>query len=251
MAEARLYGLSFSHPTMCARLALERKGVETKVVNVMPGMHPMAVRGLGFRRNTVPALKIDGTRVQGSREINAYLERTRPEPSLYGSGADERRRIGEAEAWGERELQPLPRKIFRLAATKDAAVLEFIAKEAGLPAPALMARVSKPVAILLARSEGASDETVRAALCSLDEKLDAVDALIAEGTIGGPEPNAADLQILTTIRSMMSLSDLDAFLAGRPCVTAAERIVPEMPGPIPPLVPEEWLAQAAPARPVA
>jgi glutathione S-transferase len=248
MAAAKLYGLSFSHPTMCARLALEHKGVETDVVNVMPGMHPVAVRGLGFRRNTVPAVKIDGTRVQGSREINAYLERTRPEPPLYGTEPEERRQIEEAETWGERELQPIPRRIFRLAATKDPAVLEFIGKEAGLPAPALMARLSKPVAILLARSEGATDETVRDALQSMDAKLDAVDALIADGTIGGTEPNAADLQILTTIRSMMSLTDLEPFLAGRPCVAAAERLVPEMPGPVPPLVPEEWLAEAAPAR---
>ena len=251
MAEARLYGFSFSHPAMCARLALERKGVETKIVNVMPGMHPVAVRALGFPRNTIPALKIDGTRVQGSREITAYLERTRPEPPLFGTDPEERRRIKEAEAWGERELQPVPRKMFRLAGTKDPAVLEFIATAAGLPAPTLMARVSKPVAVLLARSEGASDETVRNVLGSLSKTLDKVDALIADGTIGGTEPNAADFQILTTIRSMMSLTDLEPFLEGRPCVAAAERIVPEMPGPVPPLVPEEWLAETAPTPPAA
>lgn len=251
MAEAKLYGFSFSHPTVCARLALERKGVETKIVNVMPGMHPVAVRALGFRRNTVPGLKIDGTRVQGSREINAYLEKTRPEPPLFGGDPEERRRIEEAEAWGEQELQPLPRKMFRLGGTKDPAVLEFIGRTAGLPVPALMARMSKPVAVLLARSEGATEESVRAVLASLPEKLDRVDALIADGTIGGAEPNAADLQILTTIRSMMSLTDLQPFLAGRPCVAAAERVVPEMPGPVPPLVPGEWLPDAAPAPPVA
>jgi glutathione S-transferase len=247
VAEATLYGFTFSHPTVCAQLALEHKGVETKFVEVMPGMHPVIVRVLRFPRNTIPAVKLDGVRVQGSREINAYLERTRPEPPLFGTSPEERRLIEEAEAWGERELQPVPRRIFRLAATEDRNVMEWIATQARLPAPKTMARVSKPLALILARSEGASEDSVRAAVNSLPGKLDWADELIAAGTIGGEQPNAADLQILTTVRSLMSISDLEPILAGRPCVAAAERVVPEMPTGLPSMVPPEWIAEALPA----
>lgn len=247
MTEATVYGFEFSHPTVCTLLALDAKGVETKLVRVMPGMHPVIVRALGFPRNTVPAVKLDGKRLQGSREITAYLERTRPEPPLFGSGEAERRRIEAAEEWAERELQPVPRKVFRRAATKNPAVMEWIAVTAGMPAPKVMARVSKPIALALARSEGADDETVRATLASLPGMLDRVDELIADGTIGGERPNAADLQILTTIRLMMAIPDLEPFLAGRPCVAAAERLIPAPPDGLPRMLPPEWTREAASA----
>lgn len=248
MAEAKLYGLPFSHPSICARLALERKGVETEVVDVLPGLHPVAVRALGFPANTVPALKIDGTRVQGSRNITAHLEATRPDPPLFGTTAAERGRIEAAEEWGDRHFQPIPRKIFRLGATREPEVMEFVTRVGGMPAPAVMARLARPVATVLARAEGATEATVREVLNSLSADLDHVDGLIADGTLGGEQPNAADFQILTTVRSMMTLPDLEPFLAGRECVTAAQRVVPEMPGPVPSMVPPEWVAEAVQAK---
>ena len=57
---ATLYTLSLSPPGHAARLALERKGVPHRAVNLMPGMHPVLVRALGFRGRTVPALRLDG-----------------------------------------------------------------------------------------------------------------------------------------------------------------------------------------------
>ena len=70
----------------------------------------------------MPALKIDGTRVQGSLRISDYLERTRPEPALYPVEAEARRAVKEAERWGEATLQPIPRRIFRFCATRNQAV---------------------------------------------------------------------------------------------------------------------------------
>ena len=39
-------------------------------------------------------------------------------------------------------------------------------------------------------------------------KLDHVDALAADGVIGGEEPNAADLQIGATLRVLLTVGDL-------------------------------------------
>jgi glutathione S-transferase len=48
----------------------------------------------------------------------------------------------------------------------------------------------------MARKSRADDARVRADIAQLPELLDHVDCLIADGTIGASEPNAADFQIL-------------------------------------------------------
>ena len=52
----------------------------------------------------------------------------------------------------------------------------------------------------MARRNHAQDEPVRADLAALPGQLEQIDAWIAEGLLGGEEPNAADLQIGSTIR---------------------------------------------------
>jgi glutathione S-transferase len=236
---------------MAARLALERKGVDFALTDLPPGSHPVAVRVLGFHRNTVPALRIDGCRIQGSRAITAYLERTRPEPPIFGTSPEQRSRIEAAELWGERELQPIPRRMFRLGATRDAGVMRWLAAQTGLPAPAVAGRLGRPLAVVMARAEGATEELVRRDLEQLPATLDRIDGLIAEGTIGGAEPNAADFQILTTVRSLLSFTDVAPAVEGRPCAEAATRIVPELPGPLPAWMPDTWLAPLRAAQGVA
>ena len=67
---ATLYSLSLSHPSLAVRGMLRRKGIPHRVVQLVPGFHPVALRGLGFPGTTVPALVVDGRRIQGSREIS-------------------------------------------------------------------------------------------------------------------------------------------------------------------------------------
>jgi hypothetical protein len=52
------------------------------------------------------------------------------------------------------------------------------------------------------------------------------DALLEEGTIGGAAPNAADLQILTSIRLLLAHEDLLHTIAPR---QAALRLIPDYP----------------------
>lgn len=242
---ARLYTISLSHPGMASRLALERKGIEHKVVNLLPGMHPLAVRALGFRASTVPALKIDSVRVQGSLAIVRHLEATQPEPPLYPNDSEARTAVEDAELWGEAVLQPLPRRIFRFIATRSQTVRVWMSGDVvGMPLPSVMAAANKPVAGLMGRLVGATTERVQADVETLPQTLDHIDALIAAGTIGGTEPNAADLQILTSIRTLESFADLAPLVRGRPAALAAARIVPSMPGPVPPALPKSWLDRA-------
>lgn len=71
---------------------LEHKGIEHKAVNLVPGAHAAALRLIGFRGGTVPALKLDGRRVQGTRAIARALDEAQPEPSLFPADPHEDRK---------------------------------------------------------------------------------------------------------------------------------------------------------------
>jgi glutathione S-transferase len=202
------------------------------------------LRVAGFRHGTVPALRIDGRRVQGSRSISRALESIRPEPPLFPSERERRREVEEAEGWGERELQPVPRRIFRWAVVNRMELRRWLAAQAGMPLPGLMARLNAPVVRYFAWKVGANDAAVRADVASLPRLLDHVDALIARGTIGAGAPNAADYQIATTVRVLIAFDDLRPLVGGRPAGELALRLVPEYPGPIPPVLPPAWLGAA-------
>jgi glutathione S-transferase len=132
---AKLYSLALSHPSHAARLMLELKGVDHEVVDLLPGVHPVQLRAYRFRRGTVPALKVDGQRVQGSVPISRFLERLTPLPPLFPDEPASRRAVEEAEAWGEKDLQPIPRRIFRWGTVHAHDLRRWLAELSGIPAP--------------------------------------------------------------------------------------------------------------------
>src|SRR5687767_4774142 len=103
---AKLYHVELSHPSHAARLMLEHKGVEFQTTRLMPGTQPLLVRLAGFRGGTVPALKLDDRKLQGSLAISRELERLHPDQPLFPGGKG----IEDAERWGHDVLQPIPRK---------------------------------------------------------------------------------------------------------------------------------------------
>ena len=222
-----LYSMEISHPARAAGLMLDYKGLEHKSVNIPTGMQPFALRAAGFRRPTVPAMKINGRRVQGSLQISRVLDETRPEPPLFPADPEARRAVEEAETWGESVYQPVPRRIFRWVAKQDTELRAWLATDAGFPLPGVTARLSRPLSVWLARTAGADDERVKADLRELPAHLDRVDALIADGTLGGESLNAADFQIATTTRSLLSLPPLRDVIAGRPAEKHALRVAPD------------------------
>ena len=84
---------------------LDRKGIPFKRVDLMPVISKGVLKALRFDGITVPALKIDGKRIQGSREIARELDRVRPEPPLFPSDPDARAKVEEAERWGDEVFQ--------------------------------------------------------------------------------------------------------------------------------------------------
>jgi glutathione S-transferase len=236
-----LYGTAPSNPSQAARLMLEHKGIDHEVVWLLPGLHPQLVRLRGFRGNTVPALKLDGRKVQNSREISRALEEAQPEPRLFPADPGERIAVEEAERWGEEELQNVPRIIYRWMAAHNQQMRTAVAREVGIPLPAVAAAVNIPVARRLSRKAGGSEEDVREAIASLPAMLDHVDQLIADGVIGGEQPNAADFQIAPSVRILLGMEDTAPLVRGRPCAGWAMRWLPEMPVETSSYLPPEWL----------
>jgi glutathione S-transferase len=238
---AKLYSLLLSHPARASRLTLELKGVDHEVVDLVPGAHPVQLRATGFRRGTVPALKLDGERIQGSVPISRFLERLAPEPPLFPAEPQPRQAVEEAEAWGERDLQPIPRRIFRWGTARARELRRWLAELSGIPAAGIASALNAPVARGFARASKATDDAVRADLSALPAMLDRVDGWIAEGTLGGAQVNAADCQIASTVRVLLAYEDLQPMLGDRPSAELAIRLFPAYPGPIPLHLPEAWL----------
>jgi glutathione S-transferase len=238
VTDTRLYGMAISHPSRAARLMLEHKRIEYDLVTVPAGMQAVQVRLAGFKGGTVPALRIDGRRALGTLAISRLLDELRPDPPLFPADPDRRRAVEAAEAWGERVLQPVPRRVLRWALQHEHGVRVAFARRLGVPLPQMAAVAMMPATAFYARREQAgSTARVRRDWEELPGHLDHVDDLIAAGTIGGAERNAADYQIGTAIRVMLACDDLEPSIAGRPAEGFARGIWPDYPYRVPPVLP--------------
>lgn len=230
----RLYVMPISNAAAAGAAMVRHKRIPHRVVNLMPGLHPMLVRAAGFERHTVPALEVDGRKVQGSREVARFLDELAPDPPLFPRDPADRARVEEAERWGEQAFQPVPRRLFRyLLLTQSSARIWMGTEVMRLPGAAAIAPLFMPAIRRLAAISHAEEERVRSDVERLPQLLDHVDDLIAERTIGGAQPNAAGFQILASVRVLLEFEDLSGPLEGRPCVQAARLLYPAWPGPIP------------------
>ena len=97
-----------------------------------------------------------------------------------------------------------------------------------------MQRLAAPRIARVARWRNRGGEAqARKDLAALPAQLDQVDAWIAEGVMGGAEPNAADLQIATSIGLLATMDDVMPLLEGRPCLALAQRLFPAYGGHMP------------------
>lgn len=240
---ATLYAVHTSHAAHAARLMLEHKGIEHRTVNLVPGTHAALLRPLGFRHGTVPAMKLDGRRVQGTHAIALAIEEAKPEPPLFPTHPQERIRVEEAERWGDEVLQLAPRRLAAWINVRRPQLRTKLSREAGVPASRLIGLAGWPVAWYFAHKVGANDtEGVKRTAGMLPALLDHVEGLIDDGTIGGEQRNAADFQIGTSVRLLMTFEDLVPALEGREAGRFAAELMPDYPTGIPAgFVPPEWL----------
>jgi glutathione S-transferase len=239
---ARLYVIPASHPSIAAQLMLEHKGISYKRTDLLPVISKGVLRAVGFPGVTVPALKIEGDKVQGSRPIARELDRLRPEPPLLPTDPEQRAAVEEAERFGDEELQHPIRQVLWWGMKKDHKPLRSYSEGARIGMPiGLAMKTAAPVVALAARFNEADDENARKALAALPALLDKVDALVGAGVVGGEQLNAADFQIAPSIGLAMTLDDLRPAIEGRPAAKLARRLVPDYPGKMPPVLPSEWL----------
>jgi glutathione S-transferase len=244
--KATLFVLPGSHPSMSARLMLERKGIDYRRLDLIPVLHRGILKAAGFKGLTVPALRLDGARIQGTIAIARALESAVPEPSLLPAEPERRATVEQAERWGDEVLQPIPRRIIWNVLGRDPRGRRSYLEGARLGLPVgLAAKTAPPLVKMAKRFNRADDEAVRRDLAALPETLDHVDGLIADGVIGGEEPNVADFQIAPSVRLLMTLDDVRPLIEGRPCAELAMRLVPDYPGYAPAALPEAWKPAAS------
>ncbi|MEA2154248.1 MAG: hypothetical protein QOE11_388 [Solirubrobacteraceae bacterium] len=240
----KLYVVHSSHPSEAVKKALELKGIPFKTVEWLIPMQALLTR-MRFPARTVPALKLDGgEKVQGSVAIMRRLDELVPDPPLLPAGDLTRAAVLGAERWGEEILQPLARRAVWGALRRRPGAIPTYQQASQLPR--LPGPVVRLVAPAVVRIEGAvthaGDEAVRADLRDLPGHLDCVDDWIARGVLGGPQPNAADLQIGASLRLLWTIVDVRALLAGRPCEALALRLFADFPGDVPAgAYPSGWL----------
>jgi glutathione S-transferase len=229
---------------MAAQAMLEHKGIAHERTDLFPVMSKGILRSLGFPGKTVPALKIDGRKVQGSRPIARELERVQPQPALFPDDPERRAAVEEAERFGDEELQHPIRQISWWSIKKDSSSLRSYSEGAKLGIPiGLAVKTAAPIVALSARFNEATDENVRRDLAALPGFLDKIDAWIEAGVLNGEQLNAADFQIAPSVRLAMTLQDLRPAIEARPAGKHALRVIPNYPGDAAPILPPAWLQQ--------
>jgi len=120
-----------------------------------------------------------------------------------------------------------------------------------VPLPELAIRTSRPLIGYYARTteadgRRATADAVRADLAGLPDLLAHTQRLLDDGTLALDPPNAATLQILSSVRFLDALADLHPRIGETPAARAARKLFPDYPEPVPPFLPPEWLEPIAP-----
>ena len=123
-------------------------------------------------------------------------------------------------------MQAHARRILWTAAKRNGAALVSYTEGAKLQLPAPVIKLNAPLITRIELKMNPGSEGARDELAALPANLDRVDGWIADGVIGGEQPNAADLKLGASIRLMSTVADLAPILAGRPALELARRVYP-------------------------
>lgn len=244
-----LYVIPGSHACRSAMLMLERKQVPYRRVDVVTLLHPLVVRLHGFdaggqtraaggrrtlglrlgdRLGTVPALAADGHRISTNREIARFLDARHPQPPLFPADPERRAAVEEAERWANETLQMAARRIPGAAVVRDPAAFSRSSADGRLGyllyKRALTRRLMLPRILSgIFASDPAADGEL---LAQLSGMLDRIDAWIADGVLGGAEPNAADFMVAPSLALILYRPDVLPMFDGRPSLELVDRLLP-------------------------
>jgi glutathione S-transferase len=232
---------------VAVEVALRMKAIEFERVDLLP-LSQVLVGPLRWGSGRVPGMRVGDERIAGSRAIMRKLDELAPEPPLLPADDGLRRRVLDVERWGDEVLQSVPRRIIDMAFLRSPASMEGYAGDAKLPLPTAMLRPALPLtARMMALRNHAGDERARADIAELPNQLARIDQWIGEGVLGGERPNAADLQVGSSLRLLMTIGDVRPLIEGH----AAAKLVgyfPPADGEVPAgVLPADWFAAGAAA----
>ena len=244
-----LYVIPGSHACRSAILMLAHKRVPYRRVDIPTLLHPLAVRLLGFEASperrtagarrtlplrlgdhmgTVPALAADGQRVSSNRGIARFLDGRHPDPPLLPADPQRRRAVEEAERWANDELQMAARRILLGWAMREPAAAGRRAARGRLGYLLYRRALARRLIIpLIGLAFAVDDAAERRLLAGLPATLDRIDAWIADGVLGGPQPNAADFMVAPSLALILYRPDVAPFFDGRPALELVDRLLPE------------------------
>ena len=216
-----LYTIPGSHACRSAMLMLEHKGIPWKVREMPPGVQTTTMRARGFPGRTVPAIKLDGTRVQTNRKIARFLDELQPDPPLVP--AERAREVELAERFNDANLQTLTRRLLLAAGRRDPSC----GADGRLGPILAYSNWRRRLAANMAyRYFGVSDEIERLDLIALPGLLDHVDSLVESGTLNAPELTAADFEIAPSLALGGYRLDVREQFESRPSWKLVERLLP-------------------------
>jgi glutathione S-transferase len=241
--QTKLYALPASTPCATVEAALNLKAIDYERVELLP-MSQVLIGPVRYGGSTVPGMRLDGERLVGSRLIMRRLDALVAEPPLLPPlGSPSYAEVLEAERWGDEVFQPVPRRILIAAFMRRPGAMESYAAGAEMPLPVGLMRPAMPLtARLMSMKYRARDDAARADLSELPRKLDIIDSWIEDRLLGEAQPNAADLQIGSAVRLLLSIADLRPLIEARPAARLAGYF-PAMVGQIDAgILPAEWLS---------
>ena len=237
----RLVFFDGSNSCKTATLMFAHKRLDYEPVRVPPAFHAAYLKARGFPDTTVPAMTVDGRKVQGTRAISRELDAIEPRWPLFPADPAKREAVEEAERWGE-DFQNAARRVFYCAIRRDPPAFNTVmGGQFSRPVEAGVKLATRGIIKAASWKHGAQDERGRGDLERLPELLDRIDGWLAEGLLGGEELNAADFQIAPSVRAMLLSEDLAPFAADRPAGAWALRVVPDYAGHVRAVLPATWL----------
>ncbi len=242
----KLYVQPASHPCAAVEAALALKSIAYDRVDLLP-MSQLLVGPLRYGGKTVPGMRLGEERLVGSRAIMRRLDQLAPAPPLLPPPGDPiYARVLELERWGDEVFQAVARRLVPAALLRRPAMIEGYLGDAKLALPTALLHPAMPLtARLLSLKSKARDGSAHADLVGLPRQLERIDGWIEEGLLGGEQPNAADLQIGSTIRLLMSIGDVRPLIEERRAA-ALTRYFPPIAGEVPAgTLPADWLAPSA------